>query len=142
MENKKIIDFDKIKMVIPPMMEELGNSEEFDGNSTISPREYLQRVAEEARWYQFDTNFYLTPDVVDYIEFTPGVQHLTIESPYSGTVEIGKMFDEDLVKHNIRKNINSFFFPKEPQPTKLQLVSELGLTKNQELPPGDGVNPE
>ena len=108
----------------------------------ISPMEYMKKMAEQNRYYQFNTNFYISNKVVDIIEFTEGVETLTIETPYSGTVEIGQLFDEEETLQKITKNLNSALFPQKQELTQSQLLTSIELTKNQESLPQSGVTPE
>lgn len=53
------------------------------------------------------TNFYITSQVEEAIEFSPGVEIFELFSPYRFRICIGKAFNGNEVKHAIQKELNA-----------------------------------
>jgi hypothetical protein len=51
------------------------------------------------------TNFWITPEIAEQIEFTQGVEGLELFSPYRFRILVGKLFDSSEVRHEITKKL-------------------------------------
>lgn len=85
--------------------------------------------------FEFHTNFSITEQTLKTIEETVGVESLQQFTKYRGVVSVGKLFDDVLVREDIRKKITEtfqdqnrkiepFLNPKEDPPAEKQTEEE------------------
>jgi len=59
--------------------------------------------------FEFHTNFPITEQVLDTIEKTAGVESISQYTKYRGIISVGRLFDDVVVRNDIREGITKTF---------------------------------